>query len=102
MSDAINNEELRAILTSMSERQKVFSEQLLRHMQELSALRYDYQVKAAEDSRRWADSERRWADTQTDIRELMFENQCILRFLEKQLAEPVDSVDAVDSVDGIE
>ncbi|NER00274.1 MAG: hypothetical protein F6K30_26855 [Cyanothece sp. SIO2G6] len=76
MSDS-NSDDLKAILTSIRDRQNTFEEQMMRHMQEIAALRHDFQVQAAK-------SERRWADVQADIRELIFENQRILRWLERQ------------------
>lgn len=66
-----------SMMASMMERQNAFEEQMIRLMQELVALRRDFQVQAAEE-------QRRWADVRADIRELTFESQRILRCLERQ------------------
>lgn len=76
MSDFSSNDDLKAIVTSIRDRQNTFEEQMMRQMQDLAELRHDFQVQSAE-------SERRWADAQADIHELIFENQRILRWLER-------------------
>jgi hypothetical protein len=81
MSDS---EENKLILEQLRERQNAFEEQMTRYAQEIIALRRDFQVQAAENQHRWAEDQRRWADVQADIRELIFENQRILRWLERQ------------------
>ncbi|MEY2977330.1 MAG: hypothetical protein RLZZ435_1469 [Cyanobacteriota bacterium] len=70
------NNDLKAMILQLRDRQNAFEEQMLRLFQEMNTLRRDFQVQAA-------DEQRRSADTQADIRELMFENQRILRWLEQ-------------------
>ncbi|MGA1133743.1 MAG: hypothetical protein ACO31I_16045 [Prochlorotrichaceae cyanobacterium] len=77
------NNDLKTMILQLRDRQNAFEEQMLRLFQEMNTLRLDFQVQAADEQRRWAEEQRRWADTQTDIRELMFENQRILRWLEQ-------------------
>ena len=72
-----SNDDLRSAIEQIRERQNAFEEQMTRFAQEVVSLRRDFQVQAAEE-------QRRWADAQADIRELMFENQRILRWLERQ------------------
>ncbi len=72
-----SNDDSRSAIEQLKERQNAFEEQMTGFAREIVSLRRDYQVQAAVE-------QRRWADAQADIRELMFENQRILRWLEKQ------------------
>jgi peptidyl-tRNA hydrolase len=71
------DEDTRAIILSLRDRQNTFEETTAGFFQEMAAIRHDMQIAAAK-------SDARWADTQADIKELQFENQRILKWLENQ------------------
>jgi predicted nucleic acid-binding Zn-ribbon protein len=84
-----------AIVNAIRDRQNAFEDQMAR-------LRQDYQLEVAKSNAKWAEvqakmaevqakmaeaqakSDARWYDIQSDIKEMQFENQRILRWLERQ------------------
>jgi hypothetical protein len=82
----VNDEDFKAIITGLRDRQNAFEEQMM-------ALRHEMRVEALRSDARWSEmqttfkaesarNEARWTDAQAAIHELFVENRRILNWLE--------------------
>jgi hypothetical protein len=75
-------EDLKAIFQSIRDRQNTFEEQILCHTERLETILHRMDVWDAEAKAQVAKHDYEMADLRWDTRELIFENQRMLKYLE--------------------
>jgi hypothetical protein len=78
-------EDLKAILQSIRDRQNTFEEQILCHTERLETILNRMDVWDAEAKAQAAKHDYEMADLRRDTRELIFENQRMLKYLESRM-----------------
>jgi hypothetical protein len=79
------DEDLKAILQSLRDRQNTFEEQMLRHAERVETILHRMDVRDAEAKAQAAKHDYEIVDLRRDTRELIFENQRILKYLESRM-----------------